>query len=288
MPQNEPNVTNDSSGNTGEESSTSKNQCIKYCFTYNNYPQDLTLLNNELSELGIWVYGFEIAPTTGTPHLQGWIRLKKKTRITEFKKINSLKKIHWRLQEKTDRDAIKYCIKDGNFKSNFKSEFFTKPLKIITNLYIWQKQILEIFEKPADDRIVYWIYESRGGTGKSQFCKYLCHHKSAIYIDEGKKSDLVNIIYNTKYIDNDSIIVIDVPRKNKNKVSYKAIEQIKNGMVCNTKYETGMKIFNSPHLIIFSNFYPEKCELSDDRWRIGEIHNEKIEWETDDELTLTF
>ena len=68
-----------------------------------------------------------------------------------------------------------------------------------------------------------------------------------------------------------SVIVIDVPRDNGNTVSYKAIEQIKNGMICNTKYETGMKLFNSPHIIIFANMPPEEHKLSADRWKIFEI-----------------
>jgi hypothetical protein len=40
-----------------------------------------------------------------------------------------------------------------------------------------------------------------------------------------------------------------------------------------------MKLFNSPHLIVFSNFYPEKDKLSDDRWKIGEIIDNKIIWD---------
>ena len=97
-------------------------------------------------------------------------------------------------------------------------------------------------------------------------------------LTKAKKSDLINIIYNIKEVTSKSIIAIDVPRDNGNNVSYKAIEQIKNGMICNTKYETGMKLFNSPHLIVFSNFYPDTDKLSADRWKIALINESKLVW----------
>ena len=49
-------------------------------------------------------------------------------------------------------------------------------------------------------------------------------------------------------------------------------------MICNTKYETGMKLFNSPHLIVFSNFYPDTDKLSADRWKIALINESKLVW----------
>jgi hypothetical protein len=43
-------------------------------------------------------------------------------------------------------------------------------------------------------------------------------------------------------------------------------------MICNTKYETGVKVFNSPHIFVFANFPPDKPdELSNDRWIIKEL-----------------
>lgn len=41
-----------------------------YCFTYNNYP-NTDLVDNVVCKY--IAYSHEVAPTTGTPHLQGWI-----------------------------------------------------------------------------------------------------------------------------------------------------------------------------------------------------------------------
>ena len=61
----------------------------------------------------------------------------------------------------------------------------------------------------------------------------------------------------------------DLPRSTRGSISYSTLESVKNGLVCNTKYETGVKAFNPPHIIVFANFPPEKVEeLSADRWKI--------------------
>ena len=67
---------------------------------------------------------------------------------------------------------------------------------------------------------------------------------------------------------NTKIVVIDLPRNNGNKVSYDAIESIKNGLICNTKFETGSKGFAPPHIVVFANALPEIEKLSADRWNI--------------------
>lgn len=268
-------------GNTDSKSPKQSSGCIKYCWTYNNYLNDkLDELNKVLTVLGNWVYGKEVGKE-GTPHLQGWIKLKTKMRITEFKKYELLQTIHFEKQNGKDKDAIMYCMKDGIYSSNFDlSEYEPdEELDIISNLSPWQMELENILINPADKRSVYWIWESDGGVGKSSFAKYLCHKHKAVYIDEGKKSDLINIVYNVPKITKKTIIAIDIPRDNINNVSYKAIEQFKNGMICNTKYETGMRLFNSPHVIIFSNFYPEVSKLSSDRWKIAKIDDNKLVWD---------
>ena len=87
----------------------------------------------------------------------------------------------------------------------------------------------------------------------------------------GKYSDIMNLVFNQD-MNECSCVIFDIPRANKGHISYSALESIKNGMVCNTKYETGVKVFNSPHVIVFANFPPDdESMLSDDRWLITEL-----------------
>lgn len=67
------------------------------------------------------------------------------------------------------------------------------------------------------------------------------------------------------------LVVIDIPRCNENKVSYQAIEDLKNGMLFSTKYESAMCVFDAPHVLVFANFPPERAKLSADRWDVRHV-----------------
>lgn len=268
------------SGNTKQKSPKKPKENMRYCFTLNNYTEDELnkIINSAKSASFKYIIGREVGEQ-GTPHLQGYINMSPhKKSCSSFIKWLDNERIHIEPCKGSESQNVKYCSKDGKFESNFYEA--PEPLEIIDEMLEWMKELENILLEKANKRAVYWIWEPIGGVGKSSFAKYLCHKYKATYIDEGKKADLINIIYNIKDINSKSIIVIDIPRDNGNKISYKAIEQIKNGMICNTKYETGMKLFNSPHVIIFSNSYPEIEKLSLDRWKIGEIKDKKLVWQT--------
>lgn len=268
-------------GNTKPKCAKKASEVKKYCFTLNNYTDDdiQNIIKSADSASIKYIFGKEVGEQ-GTPHLQGYINMPVKKSLSAVIKLFNNQRIHFEACKGSEKQNITYCIKEGQWTSNFYvAPIPPEPLEIIDKFSPWMEELTKILIERANKRHVYWIWEPIGGVGKSTYCKYLCHKYNATYIDEGKKSDLINIIYNLKEVNSKSIIAIDVPRDNKNIISYKAVEQIKNGMICNTKYETGMKLFNSPHLIVFSNFYPEKDKLSDDRWKIGEIIDNKIIWD---------
>lgn len=241
----------------------------KWVFTLNNYTvEELEALEAIFEGLAEkYVIGKEIGES-GTPHLQGAVIFKKATRPIEACKN---KRIHWEQQKGNDKQAFDYCMKDNNYTG----KGVPKPLKLIKPDRPYQREILNILDTEPDERAIYWFYDETGNVGKSSFSKYLVAKRGAIFISQGNCKDLENIIYNT-YVKGDpiDIVVIDIPRNNGNKCSYNAIENIKSGLICNTKYETGNCIFNSPHIIIFSNEYPETNKLSKDRWHIYEISSE--------------
>jgi len=107
-------------------------------------------------------------------------------------------------------------------------------------------------------------------TGKSTMCEYLIVNFKAVFLSKGKYSDIINIMYNTDMTDK-KIVCFDLPRNNGNKISYDAIESIKNGLICNTKFETGYKRFVPPHVVVFSNQEPDYSKLSEDRWVVRNI-----------------
>jgi hypothetical protein len=89
---------------------------IRWCFTYNNYneeDEELENFNDFLKmDCKLAIVGKEKAPTTGTKHLQGYVELYYRQRLTALKKINN--KIHWE-QAKGDRiQNYNYCTKEGD------------------------------------------------------------------------------------------------------------------------------------------------------------------------------
>lgn len=248
-------------GNTKSQSSPAK----WWVFTLNNFENNtedkIDPIDPIVALSSKYVIGKEIAPTTGTPHLQGYVELKKKMRLTELKRVAPT--AHW---EKCNngKASIAYCAKGGDVITNIE---LPKPLQVIENLYPWQKDIEDLCKEEPDDRTVHWYWEEKGNVGKSAFCKYMVVNHKAIVIQGGAMRDIMNIVFNSD-MDAQRIVILDIPRCAGGKVSYKSIECLKNGMITNTKYETGTKVFNPPHVIVFANAPPVLSGLSKDRWKV--------------------
>jgi len=261
-------------GNSNPVRACRKTQSIQsknWIFTLNNYNEDEeSKIHMFLDESCKWgIVGREIAPTTGTPHLQGAFSLISKKRRETLSQIPFFKRAHFeRMQgEKSDQDI--YCGKGENVYR----KGFPAPLNILKSeqLYPWQIRIRDIILSEPDDRKVYWFWESTGNIGKSTFTKYLAYNYKCLFTNGGKMSDIVNLVFNAD-MDECRCIIWDLPRVVGNHISYGAIECAKNGMICNTKFETGVKLFNSPHIIVFCNFPPEVNDsLSMDRLIVEEL-----------------
>lgn len=65
------------------------------------------------------VYGREVGTKEHTPHLQGYIQLKKRLRMLSLKKKLGINTIHLEKQRaKNSEDARNYCLKDGDIEEN--------------------------------------------------------------------------------------------------------------------------------------------------------------------------
>jgi hypothetical protein len=252
-------------GNT-KSSTISKQhtQRIYYCFTLFPDLEMIETIETRLSEIcRKWIYGEEVCPTTSRKHLQGFMSLKKKMRLSELKIPGNP---HIEPCLGSEEQNVKYCSKDKVIKSFG----FPKPIETIKaeDFNTLQKKIYELFLAPVQKRHIYWFYDREGGAGKSDMCKYLYIHHKILFCNGGRCADLVNLVFNCDEV---PAMIWDLPRDH-SRLSYVAIEAIKNGMVCNTKYETGVKVFNPPHIFILSNSLPDDLDkLSKDRWVLYEV-----------------
>jgi len=248
------------------------NQLKSWFFTYNNYLEtEIKVLCDKFNSIcESYVFQKEIGEK-GTPHLQGVIFLHKKARWSEFGLSN---KINWSKTRNKDK-AIEYCQKLDTSVGEIYSKGLPKPIKIIEKLRPFQLEIENIFLTEPDGRTLHWYYDLIGNVGKSSFCKYMFVKHNAITVQGGKAADLLNIVFNLD-MNSISMIIIDIPRVNGNKISYNFLECVLNGMITNTKFETGVKVFNPPHIVVLSNEYPDTEKVSLDRWCIKEINNENF------------
>lgn len=232
---------------------------------------DLKIANNfeSLKKSAInWGIGKEVCPETKRDHWHIYLEFKCQKVASVL--INLLGKGNYQKARGKPVDCFNYFSKDGNYQTNMKYKR-KKPLKLITELFEWQKKIIELIKTEPDDRTIHWYWNKEGNIGKTQLCKYLIAHHQAMIIAGDLKS-IGNMLHNyqEQYSGYPDIVVMNIPRECI-KISYKGLESIKDGLVINTKYECAQHVFNSPHLIVFANERPEKEKLSKDRWKITEI-----------------
>lgn len=210
-----------------------------------------------------WIWCKEVCPTTKRDHWHAFVEFENaKTKYVMAKNLGKgqIEKAKGKLKE-----CCNYAMKDGNYRTNI---VLPKPLKLITNLYDWQKKIIELIKTEPDDRTVNWYYSMEGNKGKTQLIKYLVVNHKALVIGGDAKS-IANGLknYHEEHSIYPEVVCMNLARDVKN-LSYKGLEQIKDGLVVNTKYECSQHVFNSPHLLVFANMRPNEKKLSIDRWNI--------------------
>lgn len=249
--------------NTNKKEPRSRN----WVFTLNNYTEEeVTLLTQDIINAEYEIQ--EEKGKEGTIHLQGAIIFQNARTLAQLKKLNS--RAHWEIARNT-KAAMQYCQKTETatgkrWSSKPKPEPIIKP----ENLKSWQINLLNKLERKPDGRHIMWVVDEKGGSGKTTFCKHLImiNPGKAIYV-AGKASDMKYAIAMSEV--KPTIILLDFSRSLENYVSYEGIESIKNGIFFNTKYECKMVVYNTPHVLCFSNFQPDKSKLSEDRWDIMQI-----------------
>lgn len=272
--------TNRHSKNTGDLRGNTKSlRSRKWCFTLNNWTKeeyDSIIYYLEHKKHTDFIVGKEIG-INNTPHLQGFINCKNPISFKSLKNINN----RWHLEKSkgSNTENYNYCSKEGNYKTNMKEDRRNKFLNKYKDVIWkdWQNDILNIINSPPEDRKINWVWESKGNIGKSFLSKYL-YLKYHTIIADGKKDNIFNQILN--FYENNTeeieLVILDIPRHNENYINYGAIEQIKNGLIYSGKYEGGCCYFDSPHIIIFSNFEPDMTKFSQDRYNIINLNKNDI------------
>lgn len=212
-----------------------------------------TTLIPECSE---YVFGEEFGNSGKTPHIEGgFITRTDRTRWTSIQakfKFSDLQKS----RPKNWKALCTYCTKECN--RIVCSKGVTRPPRTHTREEIearpWQKEMLAILEQECEwnCRTIYWRW-GEVNIGKTQFSKYLCAKHAAVVL-EGSKKHMLAQVQNQP-----APIYIVLLAYGDEMVSYRAIEQIKDGLFsssfgCDNNH---MEIRDAPHILIIGNEPPD-------------------------------
>ena len=237
-------------GNTNSSSVKQISPAKRWAFTLNNWTKDefSSIVPVFQATCSVAIIGSEVGDG-GTPHLQGYCEFKSKRRPKSL----MCDRIHWE-KCKGNRDAnVRYCSKEKNvvFSLGLPSPPNTISRK---SFYPWQEKLTQIFEKKCnwDCRKIYWRFGDQN-IGKTQFCKWLCVHMNAVVIGGSHKHILAQAQ------NSDSPIYIILLSYGDEKVAYKAIEQIKDGLYTSSFGcdNNKMTIRDASHILIIGNVPPD-------------------------------
>jgi len=112
-----------------------------FCFTHNNYT-DQDILDFQNLDCKYIVFGKEVAPTTGTPHLQGYVYM---TKLYTIKSMQKVKKSSYKVCKGTPEQNYNYCSKED-------ADYFERGVKPLSNKQKGQKGG-DIEKKRWDDAV---------------------------------------------------------------------------------------------------------------------------------------
>lgn len=284
-----------------EKSSKRESSALNWVFTYNNYTPQGEKQIQECELFKFVVYGHEVAPTTGTLHLQGYFQLQKKKTHTYLKK--RLPKMFFEKAIADYKSNSNYCSKDAtdifthgtptingsntaqlhqqilncdNWQDVLKlpnierripfarEVFMNKPIpkQEGVKLLSWQKIVVDtLLNNKPDDRHIYVVYDEKGSKGKTFLAKYLYTNFNAYYTSPSKSADIL-YAYNGQ-----TIILYDIPRScDEDYVNWGAIEKLKDGIFFSGKFASGTKYRqHKAHIVIFTNHPIPEGKFSEDR-----------------------
>lgn len=223
-----------------------------------------------------WLPTAHFEPRKGTPEQARDYAMKEDSRIEGPFERGVMQGVG----KRNDLDAVKEAIKSGATRRTLMEEhtevfakyprFIDEYIRVVREdavpklvdfkpKYDYQAGVIEMVESPPSDRQILWVYDPIGNHGKTYLAKWLVQEYNAFYTNGGKAVDL---LYAYK---GEPVVIFDYVRDSKEYVGYGVIEQLKNGLLMSTKYESGMRRFPVPHVIILANFRAEEGKFSMDR-----------------------
>lgn len=170
---------------------------------------------------------------------------------------------------KLRNDFSEIVAKYPKFCHDFVQDHMPKKIVEFFPLRPWQEALYESLKLSPDPRSIFFIVDPVGNSGKSWFGHYYTFmHENAQVLLPGKKADMAYAL--DPLI---RVLFIDAPRsKQGDFLQYDFLEDVKNGYVFCSKYESRVKQMSLCHVVVFMNEEPDLNKLSKDRYVIRRVN----------------
>lgn len=261
--------------------------CFKFDFTlkYDETHDHIEIIECLLEFCKKFVFQLELSEGN-YKHWQGRVSLIKKKRlgalIVSSKEYEPLKNIHWSVTSSNSTN-FNYVMKadtriDGPWTDQ---DTIQKPTKQMTLFKSWtlREWQSELIAKTSQFclRSIDLVYDPTGNAGKSLFSEYMELQGKAEEVPPFRLMDDIFQWVCTRPIK--QIYIVDMPRgmkKDKLGDFYSGIEVIKNGVAYDKRYSAKKIRFDRPRIIVFSNELPNFELMSEDRWVLWTITDNKL------------
>lgn len=170
--------------------------------------------------------------------------------------------------KKLRNDYSEIVAKYPKFCYDYVQDHMPKKVVDFHPLRPWQSALYDNLKTPPDSRHIFFIVDLEGNAGKSWFGHYYCFlHENAQVLLPGKKADMSYALDPLC-----RVLFIDAPRsKQGDFIQYDFLEDVKNGYVFCSKYESRIKQLGPVHVVVFMNEEPDMNKLSKDRYVVRRL-----------------
>lgn len=279
-----------------------------WCFTKNNYTDaDVAVL--ESFPCSYIVYGKEVG-AQGTPHLQGYVQLEKKIRLSGLRKLFEA---HWSVARTGPEHNIKYCQKEGDWTErgvvrNERQRTDLEGFKTAVKEGLLDRKRIREEHSEVYAKYPRFVEEYlRDHTPQPELASYPLNGWQSVlneYLNQEPDDRKIWFMvdrnggagktwfakYYCRLHDNAQVmemgkksdmayalrtdirvLFINCTRSQSEFFNYSFLEAVKDGMVFSPKYESGMKVLNKCHVVVLMNEDPDRTKLSSDRYIINEL-----------------
>lgn len=131
----------------------------------------------------------------------------------------------------------------------------------------WQTEMIALARSDLDTRDIHWVYDPKGGHGKTDLVNYLVSHDDAFVCEGGSHKDIAYAYQG------EPLVLFDLTRSRAEFIPYGTMEAFTSGRMFSGKYMSCNKFFKKPKIFVFSNDEPDESKFSLDRWRLFDLND---------------